>query len=677
MRRSVSPFTFTSLVVGVTALMIFLSPFSVCQNPALNVLGTPPGWSGDIPLCNYTVTNQYCSIATSGNEIFVIWRHNYTDLVFSKSQDNGLTWNPFISIYHNSAGTVLYDDIGTSGLNVHTVVGDFQGWDGIYYRNSTNGGETWNSVRRISSDSVDAAGPLLYVNNSNIHIIWLDYRDGSNGEIYYRRSLDGGITFDNGQGIDEDRRITFSPALIGGISIAGDESTISVSWSDERDGDLEKSWMISKNNGYTWENGLGAENEGRKLTDDTTDCGGGAITVSESNIHIIWEDESWPGPEYRLYYRNSTDNGLTWNPIQLLTGPVPGINSPDIDVQGNNISVVWDDERDDGSHEQIYYKNSSDGGITWSQDTRLNYNISRSSYWPRISMENDTKHVVWWDQIANPNHQVMYKRSPDFPDLSPPSHSNEIPLPDSYKDAPGTNISVHVTDPSGVNASAIQLRVNGSLVPHISIPIADGYNVSWASGGFGPGLVTCRIVAEDMLGNVLDYTWNFTVLANYIILLQPAWNLISLPLEQVDTSVPSVLASIDGQYDDVKYYDTLDKNDPWKSYRPGSSVNDLTGIDNTMGFWIHASQFCNLTARGIVRASTQITLSADWNLVGYPTQTTETVGNALWGTGADRVEVFNSTSPYYVKEVGATYLMKPGEGYWVHVTADTTWIINW
>ncbi|MDD4308378.1 MAG: hypothetical protein PHU53_06185, partial [Thermoplasmata archaeon] len=71
-----------------------------------------------------------------------------------------------------------------------------------------------------------------------------------------------------------------------------------------------------------------------------------------------------------------------------------------------------------------------------------------------------------------------------------------------------------------------------------------------------------------------------------------------------------------------------------------------------------------------------IPLYAGWNLVGYPTQTTETVGNALWGTGADRVEVFDPISPY-IKEAGATYVMKPGEGYWIHVSADSTWTINW
>ncbi len=159
--------------------------------------------------------------------------------------------------------------------------------------------------------------------------------------------------------------------------------------------------------------------------------------------------------------------------------------------------------------------------------------------------------------------------------------------------------------------------------------------------------------------------------------LSLGWNLISIPLELGNSLITSVLASINGQCDVVKYYDSLDINDPWKTYRPGSSVNDLTDIDETMGFWIYITQAnVTLTISGLIPASTTIPLYAGWNLVGYPTQTTETVGNALWGTGADRVEVFDPVSPY-IKEVGATYVMKPGEGYWVHVMADTIWTINW
>jgi hypothetical protein len=64
-------------------------------------------------------------------------------------------------------------------------------------------------------------------------------------------------------------------------------------------------------------------------------------------------------------------------------------------------------------------------------------------------------------------------------------------------------------------------------------------------------------------------------------------------------------------------------------------------------------------------------------MVGYPSYTEKTVSDALAGTNADLVEVCDLTDPYQLKEVGAAYVMKPGEGYWVHVPSDTVWIVNW
>jgi hypothetical protein len=156
------------------------------------------------------------------------------------------------------------------------------------------------------------------------------------------------------------------------------------------------------------------------------------------------------------------------------------------------------------------------------------------------------------------------------------------------------------------------------------------------------------------------------------------WNLISLPLEQYDTSIDKVLENIDGKWDCVQYYDCL--NSSWKSdniYRP-DFFNDLNYLDHKMGFWINITEpDVNLTVRGYVPSSTNIPLYAGWNLIGYPSLTTETVAKALRGSGVDSVMVCDPAEPYRIKEVGPKYIMKPGEGYWVHVPIDSIWIIDW
>jgi len=166
--------------------------------------------------------------------------------------------------------------------------------------------------------------------------------------------------------------------------------------------------------------------------------------------------------------------------------------------------------------------------------------------------------------------------------------------------------------------------------------------------------------------------------AIYNIDLTDGWNLISLPLEQYDENINQVLISINGKWDCVQAFDTV--NDKWLSNiasRP-DSLNDLHSLNHTMGFWINVNEpNVTLTVGGFIPFSTGINLYAGWNLISYPSLTNMTVADGLWGTGADKVEVFDPAEPYRIKEVGPSYVMKPGEGYWVHVPADTVWVVDW
>ncbi len=268
-------------------------------------------------------------------------------------------------------------------------------------------------------------------------------------------------------------------------------------------------------------------------------------------------------------------------------------------------------------------------------------------------------------------------------DTFPPDHMNEYPPVngESFNLTPIISVDV-IDDISGVDTATVRLYVGGFMVFYNLDPISDGYTVSyWHESGFTEGqVVTCRIVASDYFGNKLDFAWNFTasIGESFNITLHNGWNLLSFPLVPVDNRVECLFSSISGNWDVVKCYDSNDPQDPWKTYRIGSSMNDLARIDNTMGFWLHVTDSSSsLVIYGNVPVATDILLNAGWNLVGYPTLTfTETVANAFWGTGADRVEVFDFAEPSLIKEVGPTYFMTPGEGYWVHVPANAIWTVE-
>ena len=281
-----------------------------------------------------------------------------------------------------------------------------------------------------------------------------------------------------------------------------------------------------------------------------------------------------------------------------------------------------------------------------------------------------------YDHISTPSSISAYIAT----DVIPPDHFNESPAIDGYSRILTPRISVNITDTFGINTSSIKYYINGFRVFHDLDSIPNGYKVSyWHESGFMPGeMVTCQIIAEDNNGNLLDFTWQFTILHSFEMQLHEGWNLISLPLIQPNESIDWGLQNISGKWMMMKWYDATDNNNPWKTHRPGASTNDLFSIDHTMGLWIYLTEpNVTFTVKGLIPTSSTIALYAGWNLVGYPTETNKTVSNALWGTGADRVEIFDAMNPYLISEVGPTHIMKPGEGYWVHVPADTIWFIDW
>ena len=145
----------------------------------------------------------------------------------------------------------------------------------------------------------------------------------------------------------------------------------------------------------------------------------------------------------------------------------------------------------------------------------------------------------------------------------------------------------------------------------------------------------------------------------------------------MNTSIENVLSSINGQFSQVKAYDSSDPADPWKTYRPGASTNDLSNLDRTMGFWVNVNTPCTLTVYGTMPVISNINLKTGWNLVGYPSLLSNMADSVL-PAEADIISVYDNGQPYLIRdEIDlSTVTMSNGNAYWVHVTADCVWNIS-
>src|SRR4030042_972117 len=106
--------------------------------------------------------------------------------------------------------------------------------------------------------------------------------------------------------------------------------------------------------------------------------------------------------------------GDTWTANKQITNTLGDSKSPAIAVDGSNIYVVWQDNTPDLSNEEIYFKRSVDGGVTWKTDKRLTNNAGGNydSQYPAIAGDGSHIYVVWYDNAPG-SYEIYFKRSVD------------------------------------------------------------------------------------------------------------------------------------------------------------------------------------------------------------------------------------------------------------------------
>jgi len=259
----------------------------------------------------------------------------------------------------------------------------------------------WQADVRLTNNS---ASSLTSKNNAwciassgnTVHAVWYDQRNSFlNWEIYYKRSTDGGVTW------GADTRLTYDSSDSRYPSIAVSGQDVHVVWYDNRNSmlDYEIYYKHSTDGGTTW----GAET---RLTNDPNDSRNPSVAVSGSNVSVVWYDNRDGNNE--IYYKRSTNNGVSWGADTRLTNDVSDSQLPSIAVSGLFVHVVWQDNNSSYGLE-IYYKNSTNGGATWGTNTRLTNNLAISQS-PSISVSGSTVSVVWEDN-RDGNYEIYYKRS--------------------------------------------------------------------------------------------------------------------------------------------------------------------------------------------------------------------------------------------------------------------------
>lgn len=239
----------------------------------------------------------------------------------------------------------------------------------------------WHEDVRLTDDGASSqvtynfAWSVAADESGGVHAVWFDERDGA-FEIYYRRSTDGGATWETETALTEDDDIASEhPA----IAVAGDH--VYVVWHDYRGGNPNVYLRRSMDRGVTWE---------AEIPLTTSGVGAHAsIAAVGSYVQVVHGD----GAEVST--RRSEDSGETWGESFQVSQPGSYSWVPNVALRDDDIYIAWVDYRD--ANEEEYLRRSTDGGRSWLPAVRMSDDIA-DSWAPSVAVSDGIVHFFWFDR---------------------------------------------------------------------------------------------------------------------------------------------------------------------------------------------------------------------------------------------------------------------------------------
>jgi hypothetical protein len=365
-----------------------------------------------INLTNNTRDSVYAQIASFGNNVYMVWQENNPD---PSGQSN------------NANNNINYND-------------DYENYD-IYIKKSTDGGLTFSKEINLSKNPGFSEHPQIAISGNNVYIAWIDDASSSssssttikNQEILFRKSIDGGNTFDKIINLSNS-----SNADSYNLEITAAGNNVYVVWQDTTlpTADHDSSSGVNADNNSDRSSISSKENSSilfRASTDDGNtfkkikSLSNSAfksypkIAAFENSAYVVWnvgiigdsnsEDNNANNINNGIFFTKSFDRGNSFSDTIKLNSDQNSIGESQISAYGNNIYVVWGGNPDDKVVGDIFFVKSTDNGnrfakaVSLGEQNSLNVEI--------ISGENNNVYIAWQALLSDGNEEILFKKSSD------------------------------------------------------------------------------------------------------------------------------------------------------------------------------------------------------------------------------------------------------------------------
>ena len=331
------------------------------------------------------------------------------------------------------SGNVLVNSPDIQGLSPEIVLGNdgiihvvwaTGGEDGdIYFAKSLDGGQSFCCQEKVSDDTVNATQTYASIAlgpEGSVHVAWNDYRNDQDGrfvpdggidgindaDIYYSKSEDGGNTFSQNVKVNDDienSQYTHHHRFIS-VDYGG---KVHVVWSDERNGRADVYYANSTDGGLTF-------NPNLKVSDGNVSAAVPSLAVdSAGTIFVVWRDSRNATAGERIFLSRSYDGGESFEKSQMIDDSPTTLmqDDPEIAVVGDIVGVVWFESLS----VKAYLSVSSDGGSTFSGPKRPSESEPSVPEWePSISINNSRYIAVTWRDRRTSDYDIYFSGSHDL-----------------------------------------------------------------------------------------------------------------------------------------------------------------------------------------------------------------------------------------------------------------------
>jgi hypothetical protein len=372
--RSLKFFLRLTLVVIVT--------IGIGLSSARNSLAAPsPGWDGE----------HIISVVSSGNGwepavaadpsapfVYVGWMQyvgNKTLIRIATSSDGGVTFGPAQTVCPAcNTGTGQYDIVLATSSNGVLFATYMQSYK-ISFTKSSDHAATWTPAITVSGKSWSDK-PWIGVSPSG-NDIYIAY--ASHGNVFAVASHNSGASFSAPLQLTNEKGIYYYP---NGAAVLNNGTAVIVaseypSSGTKVNGPVPIVAFRTSDGGTSWTRTVvdtlntGASYETSSVT---------TVTSDGTNLLLAYSGSLTTGANGKVFVRRSTDSGATWSARTEMTTSAGGADATSVAAAGKAglFAITWMDNR--GGAWNVWERESTDGGITWSTDTKVSDASSGAAY---------------------------------------------------------------------------------------------------------------------------------------------------------------------------------------------------------------------------------------------------------------------------------------------------------